>query len=81
MTTHKKKEPTDRTQPDAARSGQPVAGNAQFDPAEQSHRRDMDDEAHNGEAGSFRGSASPGSDATRLREQAPAVPMTQKDGG
>lgn len=30
-------------------------GNAELDPAKQSHRRDMEDDSRNGEAGSYRG--------------------------
>jgi len=62
-----------------AKPENPVAGNAEFDPAEQSRRRDMHDDEKHGEEGSFRGSNPPGS--SRSADKTPVIPMTQEDCG
>jgi hypothetical protein len=49
-------------------------GNAQRDPAEQSHRRDMEDDDRNGPRDSYRGNLPPDTRADTERARPAAVP-------
>jgi hypothetical protein len=56
-------------------------GAAQFDPAQQTHRKDMETEPLNGEGEPMRGTIPPKSGRTRHEAQAPAVPGSDTDRG
>lgn len=53
-------------------------GNAQLDPAEQPHRRDMEDDPHNGPRDSYRGSLPPGTSADSPEAKTTAIPEDQR---
>lgn len=53
-------------------------GNAQLDPDEQPHRRDMEDDPRNGPRDSYRGSLPPGTSADSPEAQTTAIPEDQR---